>query len=73
MPTCHIDASLGFMRLPEPSRDIDSYRPGEAALEWAADPDDADLAAIVDLGPSRSTCGSCCAAASSPAGCYRPP
>lgn len=46
VPRRHIDASLGFMRLPEPARDIDPYRPSKAALERAADPAEADLAVV---------------------------
>ncbi|WP_250738970.1 glycoside hydrolase family 3 C-terminal domain-containing protein, partial [Actinomyces sp. 186855] len=45
-PPRHVAASLGFMRLPGPARDIDPYRAGGAALERAADPREADVAVV---------------------------
>lgn len=46
VPRRHLESSLGFMRLPEPARQVDPYRAGPQALARAATAQDADVAVV---------------------------
>lgn len=46
VPQRHLESSMGFMRFPEPARDLDPYKPSEAAIERAASPEEADAAVV---------------------------
>ncbi len=46
VPSRHVEEHLGFMRCPEPARDIDPYRSSAVAFERVEDPADAQAAVV---------------------------
>lgn len=51
VPTRHVDAGVGFMRFPEPARDLDPYVAAASPYERVADPAEADAAVVLIESP----------------------